>query len=253
LDEKTFAVKKWILIFLPVVLFSLRVSPQMSDSEIVLLKKLDSVKNSSSVSKYFADLYFNTTIRAVNFFQHKEQEQKNLIVRFETRFAGLFFKAAEAYSNNDSIPKEWEAYFDDSTFSPLVYKLFGINAHINGDIWQALTAEFNLEELEQLKKSYSGFQKALAKQFREFFQESYADSREVRRMHYSSAGLEKLYGKWMLTKWRKRQYRIAMLFYSDPEQFKNELIRLNKKMEHINDLIFRYLTPGFVIFATRKK
>ena len=247
------ALKKWILPFLIFNLFTLPVSPQVSDAEIILLKKLDSIKNSPYISKYFAGLYFNTTIKAVNFFLHKDDEQKKLIERFETRFAGLFFKAAEAYSNNDSIPKEWEDYFSDSAFSPLGYKLLGINAHINGDIWQALTAEFSPEELRSIRKGYRGFQKSLAKQYLEFYQESYAASSEIRLIHFSTAGLERLFGKWLLVKWRKRQYRLAVLFYSNQQQFNKELKRLNKKIEQINDLIFQHLTPGFAIFAIRKK
>lgn len=235
------AMKKQFLIVLVASLSFVSAWAQVSDAELTILKKLDSARNNSSVAKYFADLYFNTTVRAISFFSHREAQQKNLIVRFETRFADYFFKAAEAYHRHDTVPGEWETYFADSTFSPLQYKLFGINAHINGDIWKALTAEFSNEELKKMKKSYVWFQHSLIRQFMEFFRESYQSSARIRQLHFITAGLEKEYGKMLLKSWRRRQYRLAFLFYSAQKQFAVKLNRLNRKMNHINHLILHIL------------
>lgn len=234
-------VEKHFFTGLIATVFSVSVLAQISNEEVVLLKKLDSIRNSNSIARHFASLYFNTTVKSVHYFLYQDEEQKRLIERFESGFADLFFKAAEAYHNHDTVPKEWKVYFADSTLSSLQYQLIGINAHINGDIWQALTDKFNPGELKKMKKSYAGFQRSLIRQFMEFYQESYSSSARVRILHFAAGGFDKIYGKMLLKKWRKRQYQLAFLFYSDKRRFAVQLERLNKKMNHINHLVIHNL------------
>lgn len=227
--------------FLIVTFFSCSVYPQVSNREIGLLQRLDSIKNSISVSRHFAGLYFNATSKAVGFFLSKPEKERLFIQKLETSFADYFFRSAHAFAEGATVPEEWETYFKDSTLSPLQYQLLGINAHINGDIWQALVSAFSLEEIQNGRKSYFEFNKELINQYREFYNWSLSEDARIKLLHTATAGLDKLYGKLMLIRWRKRQMRLATLYFTDKIRFNKQLRRLNKKMRHINQLILHNL------------
>jgi hypothetical protein len=232
--------------------FWLTAFSQISNTEISLLQKLDSIQHSSSISRHFGSLYFSTTLKAVEYFSERDPAEKALIERFETRFSGLFLDAAHAFQQGGPIPVAWRIYFSDTSFSPLAYKFFGLNAHINGDIWKAMTAEFSLEELIRLKKPYSGFQHSLEKQYVQFYKEACLSNKKLKRANFYTLGIGKLFGKLLLKKWRTRQYKLAMLYYNNPARFKALEKKAGQKKEHIDALIARHLTPGFVIFAASK-
>jgi|CXWL01.1.fsa_nt_gi hypothetical protein len=233
--------KKSIATFLLLYLLSSAAYPQVSNGEIGLLQKLDSIKNSSSVSRHFAGLYFNTTNKVVDFFLSKPEKERMFIQRLETSFADYFFRSAHAFAEGATVAEEWETYFKDTSLSPLQYQLLGINAHINGDIWRALVSAFSLEEIQNGKKSYFEFNRELINQYREFYNWSIAEDARIKLLHTVTAGIDKLYGKLMLIRWRKRQLRLATLYYKDRNRFNKQMGRLNKKMRHINELILRNL------------
>lgn len=97
-------------------LLKIKCGAQASNTEILLLEKLDSVRKSSSISKYFAELYFKTTVEAVNFFLNNNKKKKNFITRLETRFTSFFFRSVDAYNRWTDIPEEWNAYFAKSGY-----------------------------------------------------------------------------------------------------------------------------------------
>lgn len=233
--------KKTFLACCTVFLFNLALFSQVSEEEIRLLHQLDSAKNSSYIARYFAGLYFETTVRAVNDFENEEEPAKRFIQRMETRFAHFFFKAAEAFNHKMEIPPAWKVYFSDTSLSPVQYQLLGINAHINGDIWKALTTEFSFEELQQNKKAYFQFNKGLAIEYRRFYDRSLQASAKTALLNNLSLGLTRVYGKTMLVKWRKRQMQLALLYFSDREKFEKEVAKVNRKMEQINNLILHSL------------
>lgn len=233
--------KKWIVLMLMISPFSINGYSQVSDIEISLLQKLDSVQQSNSIARHFAGLYFETTVRAVDFFEQKGQKAKNFIERLETRFAGYFFRSAEAFHKGTTIPAEWRTYFSDTSLSPLQYQLLGINAHINGDIWQALTAEFSWQEIQENKKSYFDFHKALIKQYQAFYERSVSTNATTRLLHAGTLGLDKWYGKMMLGRWRKRQMELARLHFTDTSGFDKKIARLRQKMIRLDRLVLRHL------------
>ena len=240
-EKQDLNLKKIILAGIAVLLLNLSMYSQVSEEEIRLLHKLDSARNSGYVARYFAALYFNTTVRAVNDFEHDEDAAKKFIQRMETRFAHYFFNAAEAFIQKKEIPPVWKAYFSDTSLSPLQYQLLGINAHINGDIWKALTTEFSFSELQENKKAYFQFNKGLTIEYRRFYDESFRATAKTALLDNLSLGLSRLYGKSMLVKWRKRQMQLALLYFSDRTKFDKEITKVNRKMEHINNLILHNL------------
>lgn len=233
--------KKSSATFLFFIFFSSAAYPQISNGEIGLLKKLDSIKNSSSVSRHFAGLYFITTNKAVDFFLGKPEKERMFVQRLETSFADYFFRSARAFAEGATVPEEWGTYFKDTSLTPLQYQLLGINAHINGDIWQALVSAFSLEEIQNGKKNYFEFNRELIRQYKEFYNWSVAENARIKLLHAATAGIDKLYGKLMLIRWRKRQLRLAILYYADKDRFNKRIETLNKKMKHIDRLILHNL------------
>lgn len=214
---------------------------QATDTEFRLLSRLDSVRKSTSVAKHFAAIYTETTALAILFFQYADTAEKNFIERLETAFAGYFFRAADKGREGKTAADGWVAYFGDTSLSVLQYELIGINAHINGDIWQALTTTFTPEEIKRYKNSYLRFQEILVKQYKDFFDQSVQTHPLTRTLHRLTLGLDKFYGKLMLAKWRKRQLKLALLYFNDPAVFRQQWKKLQQKMKRTNQLILRRL------------
>jgi hypothetical protein len=234
-------VKKRILTFLFSKLLPLICFSQVSDPESILLEKLDSIHHSNSVARHFARLYLATTHNATDFFQTADEPVKYFIQRLETKFATYFFESATAYQHNDSISSNWITYYADTTLSPIQYDMLGANAHINGDIWKALTTEFTFEELKKYKQYYFNYEKELKKIYFSEYENALAQSSQIKLLHTISFGADKCYGRMMLSRWRNRQMKIAILYFTDKKKFDRELKKLNRKMVHINNLVLRHL------------
>jgi Family of unknown function (DUF5995) len=219
------------------LLFSCAGYAQNNDRAYALLGRLDSIRNSPSVSRHFADIYFETTIHAVNFFSASDTRIQHLMSRMENRFADYFFRSVHAHENSLAMPDEWRAYYSDKDAPALRYILFGVNAHINGDIWQALTSEFSREELKELKPHYFLYYKELLKEYRMIYDEALKANPRIRLLHHLSFGLDELFGKLMLKRWRKRQIRLAELYFADKPLFEKELNKLHRKRNRLDHLI----------------
>ncbi len=223
------------LIFLKPVL-----SPaQYNENTAAVLLKLDSLRKENSVSRHFASIYFEATANALSYFSKKDMRTQELIARCEASFASFFFRAADAYHRKEKPPAEWQLYFRDSAASSLRLILYGINAHINGDIWQSLVAEFSEDEITELKPAYMEFYEELVKLYRKLYETAYDTSRKARFIHHASLGIAKPYGKWMLLRWRKRQVRLAELYFSDRAVFERKLQKNRRKMDSLNKFIRR--------------
>jgi hypothetical protein len=238
---KAMLLLKRTLLIIHLMLGTLISYSQIKDQQLIILKKLDSLRQSPSIACHFASIYFASTIKAVNFFQDKDDSVQLFMQRLETRFASLFFNSVVCYNEHTTTSPVWKTYFSDTSFSFLQYQLLGINAHINGDIWKALTAEFTLQEIKANKKYYYLFEKRLIRQYNEFYNEALISDKKTLLLHQVSFGLDKLYGKLILNRWRKRQMRLAILYYSDPVQFEKKLKTLQVKMKRLDNMIVHNL------------
>jgi hypothetical protein len=205
-----------------------------------LLHQLDSVKQGGSVARYFAGIYLTTTVHASDYFSLRDSIGQQLMGRMELRFATYFFQAAKAFQNGEPIPEAWRPYFNDTIGGSLRHILYGINAHINGDIWQALTAEFSSQELEQLKPYYFGYFRQLLDEYQFVCRLAVKSSRFLRLLHILSFGADQVYGRVMLKRWRKRQMRLAELYFRDKYRFERERNALQRAISRINRLIRIY-------------
>jgi hypothetical protein len=229
-----------LLFLLPVLLLTNSLFAQVTDETVRLLSRLDSVRNSTSVSRHFAAIYFETTAGAMDYFSQQDQRGQQLVQRLELCFADFFFAAAEAHQENRPVAREWDAYYADSAASPLACLLYGVNAHINGDIWQALTLEFTAQELNELRGYYLRYIRELYLIYETVYARALSENKKIRTLHSLSLGLDKWYGRTMLVRWRKRQLRLAGLFFTNQSLFEKKRKLLDRKMERLNRLIKKH-------------
>lgn len=207
----------------------------------MLLRKLDSVQRSSSVSRHFAELYFKVTAGAIDYFSKEDESVQDFMQRLELRFADYFFTAAGLFNQKKEIPPSWKTYYADTSRSSLQYFLLGANAHINGDIWQTLTNEFSLPELKKYKKYYYRFNRKLKPILLGVYNSAFESVSKIRLLHTITLGLDKQYSKQMLIRWRKRQMKLSILWFTDKYQFEKKLMSLKKKMLQLDKLILQNL------------
>jgi hypothetical protein len=213
---------------------------QVSADEIKLLYKLDSISKASSVSSYFATVYFDAMENAVRFFASADDTARKNIRQMEKQFVNYFISSAEAFANRLAIPASWQAYYADTSASPLRHLLLGVNAHLNGDIWRALVSSFSLEEIKTLAPTYNSYYCGLLDIYEEVYREAFSRNRSLKLLHTASLGLDKWYGKILLRRWLKRQLRLATWYYSDPPRFQKKLKKLDGKMNRLNREITRH-------------
>jgi hypothetical protein len=207
-----------------------------------LIARLDSIAMSGNKASHFADLYLQTTITADEYIQTLTPEAGHMMKRLEQRFAEYFFHAIDADNTGNKMPGEWENYFNGNNLSSLQLKLAGANAHINGDIWQAFTSSFSLEEIKQLEPVYKKYSKTLNKIFSDLFESAIKADKRLRNLHSITLGLDKVYGKIMLQKWRNRQLRLAIFNFEHPEKFERLKKRIDIKRERIDRMIIKRLS-----------
>lgn len=221
-------------------LFPSVASSQRLALQNAFLASLDSISLSSSPAKDFAIVYLKTTIGAQKYFEKDSDSIQVLMNRFENRFFDYFLKAAIAYRDSSDIPVPWKEYYAKPNSSTIRQMLHGINAHMNNDLWQALTHEFTLEEIKILKKSYYSFHSYLQQDYNDIYDYAIASNRRMKRLHSLSLGIDKWYGAWLLKKWRKRQYTIAELFYTNSDKFYKKKKKVERKLVAVNRLIAFY-------------
>ena len=225
--------------------FSLIAAKGFSQSSLLstgLIAKLDSVRVGADRASHFGDLYFKTTLDVDNYIQLLPPKTQVLMKTLEDNFADYFFRAIEANNNGYSVPEIWKNYFNVNSLSSLQLKLMGANAHINGDIWQAMTSSFTLDEIQMIKPAYKNYSRSLNKVFNDLFQMGIKSNNRLYRLHIITIGLDKVYGKMILCKWRNRQLKLAIFSNSDQDRFLKLKRRTDRKREKIDKMIIKWLS-----------
>jgi hypothetical protein len=231
--RKQLTASLWLLIALP----------GFSQQELLsaaVTTKLDSVTMCPGRERHFGELYLQATYLTDAYIETLPEQGKLLMKRLEESFVTYFFRAINANNSGIEIPDEWKNYFTGD-YSPLQLKLIGANAHINGDIWQALTENFSIEEIRQVTPYYRKFNKYIRRSFDRLFQSGRMSDKRLRHLHLITLGADKLYGKMMLKKWRNRQLRLAILKFEHPNRFAVMKKRIDKKRHRIDRMIIRRL------------
>jgi len=233
------------LITILIILFSAKSFSQQQLLPAGLTAKLDSVRMSTGSEAHFGELYLKTTIAADAYIESLPGEGRILMKKLEQNFAEYFFHAIDANYNGAIIPEEWKNYFNGKELSALQLKLMGANAHINGDIWQAMTSSFSLEEIKMLKPFYKDYNKSIAKIFDDLFESAIEFDKRLRNLHSMTLGLDKVYGRMMLRKWRNRQLKLAIYSFYQPGKFKRLKKRTESRRKKLDNIIMKRLRqPG---------
>lgn len=213
---------------------------QVNEPEIRLARQLDSIHAGKGLSGHFAGIYTETVLRSLHHYQSVGTRERDYLLRFETAFAELFFRA-DSTKGRSAGSQAWALYYSDSSRSPLQLQLLGINAHINADLSVALISSFSLEELRIYRKDFLRFQQALRQQFRHFYQDNISSTPVTQLIGQLPFNLARTWGSFMMGRWRKRQYRIAVTHYTDPEKSARLLRKTARAKERTDRLILRYL------------
>jgi hypothetical protein len=120
-------------------------------------------------------------------------------------------------------------------------KLYGINAHINGDLWQALRDSYSKDEIKDIGNTVFLFHKSLLKIYINLYEEAKKQNKKIKTLHALTIGLAKSYGKHLLKKWRKRQINIATLYYSNQPKSGRLKTKTERKKNKIDKMITRHL------------
>ena len=231
-----------LLIILLVFTNSFKSFSQQYLASSALIARLDSITMSGSKASHFAELYLQTTITADEYIQTLPDEAGQMMKKLEQGFAEYFFRAINANNTGNKMPGVWENYFNGDKLSLLQLKLMGANAHINGDIWLVLTSSFSLEEIKKLEPIYKKYSKTINKVFSDLFESAIRWDKRLRNLHSITFGLDKVYGKIMLQKWRNRQLRLAIFNFKHPEKFERLKKRIDIKRERIDRMIMKRLS-----------
>ena len=195
---------------------------------------LDSISKTNSKAKHFSSLFIHTLQEIENQLQEKDTATATFTRKFELAFIRYFTDECSRHANGDSVGKIWQAYFYGPEKNILEYQLTGANAHINGDIWKALVNNFTKEEIEANAAGFISYQKSLDRIFNKYFDEAKKHSFKLWLYHAVSLGLDKTLGRCLLHKWRRRQEKLAVLYFTDKKKFEKQLNRIDKKRKRID-------------------
>ena len=135
----------------------------------------------------------------------------------------------------------WRAYFRDTGLSRGQYYLLGANAHLNGQLAEAIAHSYKPEEWPVIKKKYHLFNSCLNETYQLVYREAMDGSRRVRLLHFLTLGLARPAGNYYLYKWRKRQMRLTESYYTNKEKYNRLLNKINRKKEKIDRMVVTQL------------
>lgn len=206
--------------------FHSKAQPRYNDG---ILDTLEKIAASNNQSAHFARLYHNAIEKTNEYARDQSGNVQQFIFGFETAFSQRFIKANGHFVNHEPQDFSWQYYYSDTAMSELQYQFIGMNAHINGDMWQALKEKYGYDTLKKYRKPLIRFQRALNVFFDSIYSTT-ATYKKIGRLHQYTLGLDKVVGRKMVLNWRKRQVKLAMLFYSKPRKCARKWRQLQKNM-----------------------
>jgi hypothetical protein len=202
---------------------------------------VDSIARSGDISSIFGALYSKTMQEIEVQLQKMDIVSVRQIRKLELNFSGYFIRACRHIKNADSLDKNWAAYFKTNNLSPIQLKLLGINAHINGDLWKALRDSFSENEIKDISKTVFLFHQSLLVIYKEVYHKAKAENKKINTLNTLSLGLSEKFGRHLLVKWRKRQLKLANLYYFNTTNFERLRKKTEKKKTRIDNMIIHRL------------
>lgn len=206
------------------------------------VQSVDSISQLKIAGSHFARIYSKVMTNEEQQITGIDSAASTFIRKFEIHFADYFLQACKDDMNgNLSSSSAWKNLFSNPSAQSLRLTLMGINAHVNGDIWQTLVNNFPEKEIRLHKKAFLACQSSIVKVYYPFFDSIALQSWYLKFMRSFTKGLVKNLGERILYKWRHRQVSLAILYYHDHEKFEKRLAHVNRKKEKIDQLLLHGL------------
>jgi hypothetical protein len=203
-------------------------------------RALDSMARIPGQPAYFSEIYLATVQSVEKKLKVANPQEHAFIRKYELGFMQFFIDDCFHFSRKEPVSSVWTNYFSDLKGTPLRLQLKGVNAHVNGDVWKALTQSFSFRELKENRHNFLMYQAALNNAVDQFYFKYLKKNNKLRVFHIASLGLLRNMGHLLLKRWRARQVKIALLYYNNPSRFKKKRADLDKKRERINRFIDRF-------------
>jgi hypothetical protein len=204
------------------------------------LDTLHGIISKKTSAKPFAEMYIQS-IEISNIYLHTlSVPQKEFITKFSSSFSNLFFEADRDFASQKKIAKNWQFYYGNRNLNDLQYKFVGLNAHVNGDIGQALITAHSYDSILKYRKTIIGFQKSFNVFFDSIYKTTFA-YKKLRLLHRLTLGLDKYIGKRMVYRWRKRQVALALLWYHNNKKFFRVRKRIDNKMQRLDRFALKWI------------
>ncbi|MBS1511542.1 MAG: hypothetical protein JST86_11915 [Bacteroidetes bacterium] len=205
-----------------------------------LLDTLEHIAAQETPAKYFAQLYHGIIEKTNDYAATLPDSVQRFVFRFESLFAPFFFQSYNKYIHHEQPDAPWVRYFDSVPKNPLQYMFIGMNAHINGDMCLALVNQFSYDTIKKYRVPLLHFQSVLNAYFDSVYTGGWHYHR-VCELNLLSFGADRQLGKYMISHWRKRQERLALLYYSHPLRYQRKNKRLVKKMQSYDVFALKWI------------
>ena len=233
---------KIIFLIVTSLLLCLKSFEQKLEYPFIQLYQLDSLSRSPNITRHFGYLYYEFLKLVEAKLVTADTSTRRYIRYFEQVFAQFYIDACYAFVNNKEIPiHAWKAYFKDTSLQKGQYYLLGANAHLNGQLAEAIAHSYSAEEWPSIKKKYYLFNSCLNETYQLVYKEALTGSRRVRLLNIITLGLSKSLGNYYLYKWRKRQMRLTENYYRDKKKYNQLLQKINRKKDKIDRMVVTQL------------
>lgn len=217
----------------------------VGDEEIIItnnsIQRIDSIALTSGTERHFCKIYSQTMNEVALQMQKIDSGSRTFIQKFEIGFADYFLKAwADEKNNNLSHESGWKCFFSNLDAKPWQIVLLGVNAHTNIDIWQTLVYNFPEKEVMQYNKQMLAMQASVTKIYHQLFKSMKAESGYLRFINTATLGLVKKFGEGIIYKWRRRNVKLAILYYYNNKRFTRKLAHVYRKKQKNDQRILRY-------------
>lgn len=207
-------------------------NPAVTDS-------LNKIAGTASVSGYFGLLYYKSTLAAEKYAAAQNPAPARFLTAFESGFAHYFFEAVNEAPQPASLPFSWQRYYSRQNLNAFQYYFLGMNAHINGDMWQALVKTHPYDSIKKYRQLLLDFQHPLTGLFDSTYR-TCSKYKNLSRFHRLTLGLDKWYGKRMMLHWRSNQIKLALLSYSNTARFSRRLKKTHHKMKRLDAFVIKW-------------
>lgn len=207
--------------------------------EMRLLDSLRPVVQSQGPSRHFAGLYYDLTAKIGSQTRRLPESSRNFINRFAGNFLRFFLDAHRSFEAGQPVPVNWTRYYQLHEH-PLQRQFTGMNAHINGDMWQALRVTGPSDSIRKYRRDLKQLQPVFNRFFDSVYKTALRDNR-LRTIHAFTLGLGRWYGRGRIARWRKRQVNLAYWYDANPMRFKRKWARVQHHMARLDALADKWL------------